>query len=51
MPYLDEQSTDRDYLYGRILAVYDNIERWALRELNKGKSEPTYRQTNAMKLQ
>ena len=52
MPYLDENNMDRDYLYGRILAVYDNIERWALNEQAKtyGGDAKNIRPTNAVKL-
>ena len=38
---LDETRSSRDYLYGRLLAVADQIESWALREANED------RQTNA----
>lgn len=52
MPYLDENNMNRDYLYGRILAVYDNIERWALNEQAKtyGGDAKNIRPTNAVKL-
>jgi CRISPR-associated protein Csd1 len=32
---LDETRTTRDYLYGRLLALADNLESWALREANE----------------
>lgn len=41
---LDEIRTDRSYLYGRLLAVADQIERWAL--WDAGEKE---RETNAMR--
>lgn len=44
MPYLDETCMDRDYLYGRLLATYDNIERWALDENHSD------RPTNAIRM-
>ncbi len=41
---LDESRRTRDYLYGRLLALADNLEEWALKE--SGES----RQTNAARL-
>lgn len=41
---LDETRTTRDYLYGRLLALADSLEEWALNEANEG------RQTNAARL-
>jgi CRISPR-associated protein Csd1 len=32
---LDENRTTRDYLYGRLLALADNLESWALRDANE----------------
>ncbi len=32
---LDETRTTRDYLYGRLLALADNLESWALRDANE----------------
>ncbi len=37
---LDENRITRDYLYGRLLAVADNIESWALNE--SGETRPTH---------
>jgi CRISPR-associated protein Csd1 len=41
---LDESRTSRDYLYGRLLALADSLEQWAL---NKARED---RQTNAARL-
>ncbi len=41
---LDPERKTRDYLYGRLLALADNLESWALREAREG------RETNAMRL-
>lgn len=41
---LDENRKTRDYLYGRLLALADNIEGWALNEAGEG------RQTTAARL-
>lgn len=41
---LDENRKTRDYLYGRLLALADNLEQWALREAGEN------RQTNAARL-
>lgn len=41
---LDKTRTTRDYLYGRLLALADSLEEWALNEANEG------RQTNAARL-
>ena len=41
---LDQTRTTRDYLYGRLLALADSLEEWALNEANEG------RQTNAARL-
>lgn len=41
---LDENRKTRDYLYGRLLAIADNLEEWAL------KSAGENRQTNAARL-
>lgn len=41
---LDSARTTRDYLYGRLLAVADSLEEWALNEANE------QRQTNAARL-
>jgi CRISPR-associated protein Csd1 len=41
---LDESRTTRDYLYGRLLALADSLEQWAL---NKAQED---RQTNATRL-
>lgn len=41
---LEDHSGDRSYLFGRILAYYDNLESWALREMG------ARRMTNAMRL-
>ena len=41
---LDDNRTSRDYLYGRLLALADNLEQWALREASES------RQTNAARL-
>jgi CRISPR-associated protein Csd1 len=41
---LEETRTTREYLYGRLLALADNLEEWALREAKEG------RQTNAARL-
>ena len=32
---LDENRTTRDYLYGRLLAIADNLEQWALSKANE----------------
>ena len=32
---LDENRTTRDYLYGRLLAIADDLEQWALKKLMK----------------
>jgi CRISPR-associated protein Csd1 len=32
---LDENRTTRDYLYGRLLALADNLEQWALKKVNE----------------
>ena len=59
MAYLDEQCNDRSYLYGRLLAVYDRIEKDSqyFRKMGqangegKEKSNPAYdRETNAARL-
>jgi CRISPR-associated protein Csd1 len=44
---LNEQRNDRDYLYGRLLAVADWVEESVLREQGEGKRS---RPTNAMRL-
>lgn len=36
---LDENRTTRDYLYGRLLALAENLEHWALR--TAGENRPT----------
>ena len=41
---LEQTRTTRDYLYGRLLALADSLEEWALNEANEG------RQTNAARL-
>lgn len=41
---LDPSRKTRDYLYGRLLALADNLEAWALRESGEG------RETNAARL-
>lgn len=41
---LDETRTTRDYLYGRLLALADSLEEWALNEARES------RQTNAARL-
>ena len=41
---LEPTRTTRDYLYGRLLALADSLEEWALNEANEG------RQTNAARL-
>lgn len=41
---LDPTRTTRDYLYGRLLALADSLEEWALREADE------QRQTNAARL-
>lgn len=41
---LDDNRTERDYLYGRLLALADNLEQWALKEAGEK------RQTNAARL-
>ena len=41
---LEETRTTRDYLYGRLLALADSLEEWALSEAKEG------RQTNAARL-
>ena len=41
---LDPARTTRDYLYGRLLALADSLEEWALKEANE------QRQTNAARL-
>lgn len=41
---LDETRTTRDYLYGRLLALADSLEEWALNEAKES------RQTNAARL-
>lgn len=41
---LEPTRTTRDYLYGRLLALADSLEEWALKEANEG------RQTNAARL-
>jgi CRISPR-associated protein Csd1 len=41
---LDQTRTTRDYLYGRLLALADSLEEWALNEAKEG------RQTNAARL-
>lgn len=41
---LDENRKTRDYLYGRLLAIADNLEEWALRTAGEN------RQTNAARL-
>lgn len=41
---LDETRITRDYLYGRLLALADNLESWALREANE------QRETSAARL-
>ena len=41
---LDPARTTRDYLYGRLLALADSLEEWALREAGEA------RQTNAARL-
>ena len=43
---LDESRKTRDYLYGRLLALADSLEQWAL-NLNKAEEN---RQTNAARL-
>ena len=59
LAYLDEQCNDRSYLYGRLLAVYDRIEKDSqyFRKMGqangegKEKSNPAYdRETNAARL-
>ncbi len=40
---LDENRTDRSYLFGRLLAVADHIEAWALKDSGE------HRETNAMR--
>lgn len=47
MPVLDEENNNRDYLYGRALAYYDNLERWGLYYSG---AEGNTRPTNAWKL-
>ena len=32
---LDENRTTRDYLYGRLLAIADDLEQWALKKANE----------------
>jgi CRISPR-associated protein Csd1 len=48
----DETCEDRNYLYGRLLAVIDDAERAALWKQNKdnGKAKESIRQTNAQRL-
>jgi CRISPR-associated protein Csd1 len=41
---LEQTRTTRDYLYGRLLALADSLEEWALNEAHEG------RQTNAARL-
>ncbi len=41
---LDKSRKTRDYLYGRLLAIADNLEQWALKESGEN------RQTNAARL-
>ena len=41
---LEEDRTSRDYLYGRLLALADNLEEWALKQSGE------QRQTNAIRL-
>jgi len=41
---LEQTRTTRDYLYGRLLALADSLEGWALNEANES------RQTNAARL-
>lgn len=41
---LDENRKTRDYLYGRLLALADSLEEWALKEAGEN------RQTNAARL-
>ena len=44
---LDKDRTDRDYLFGRLLALADNFEWYVLRKQNDGKAD---RATNAVNL-
>ena len=41
---LEEDRTSRDYLYGRLLALADNLEEWSLKQSGE------QRQTNAVRL-
>ena len=41
---LEEDRTTRDYLYGRLLAIAENLENWALSSVNEK------RETNAIRL-
>ncbi len=43
---LDEKRNDRDYLFGRLLALADKIEQQAMREADKGNQ----RSSNALRL-
>jgi len=53
---LDRDNTDRSYLFGRLLAVADRVENYALYKKNKtkvsddGEEKGTQRDTNAMRL-
>lgn len=47
---IDFECTDRDYLYGRALAYFDNIEEWAQNAAAKTRGGGSSRPTNAWKL-
>lgn len=44
---LDENNRDRNYLFGRLLAVAQIIEKWALQEQSQNRQTNAGRQTNA----
>lgn len=49
---LDRNSTDRSYLFGRLLAVFDRIENTAMNQKSSGdgSQRTSHRDTNAMRL-